>query len=189
MDETSQVLTGQHAMLLYNDDANPDDTMIRYVNDALKEGHLVVYMPIDENYASDRSRVASAITNYEENVNRGNLCTLQTRRFYEDAIAGNLDLFEELKEVLEEMMRERIEVGKDNKMTLHFGCAGDLTQNDKFEDAITIEKFWQKTFSEWIEKGLNITLLCPHSNSKLNHPHHDYKKRMRALHTVMQETP
>jgi MEDS: MEthanogen/methylotroph, DcmR Sensory domain len=180
--------TGQHAMLLYNDNTSPDSSMIKYVNEALKRGHLVAYMPIDSDYESSKSRMAAEITDYEEHVDHGNLFTLNSKPFYETAVAGSTDLFEELKVLLEEMIQERIDSEKGNKVVLHSGCAADLTLNDKFDECIILEKWWQRTHAEWMQKGLDVTLFCPHSNSKLNQKEFsNYRKGIASLHTITQE--
>jgi hypothetical protein len=182
--DSVELLSRQHAMLLYANDAIADTAMIKYVNEALKKGHLVVYIPI----SFEASKMASEIENYEENVKRGNLFTLKTTPFYESAIRGSMDVFEELKIILEEVIQERNQSRKDDKIILHFGCAADLTQNDKFEESMMVEKWWQSTHSEWMDKGLNITLLCPHSNTKLKENQMaNYKEKMASLHTITKE--
>ena len=84
----------------------------KYVNEALKKGCLTVYLPINgdnNNNASHTSEMASLESiAYEENVNRGNLLTFDTRTFYDLALAGNLEPFEELKVLIEEAIEERI---------------------------------------------------------------------------------
>jgi hypothetical protein len=44
---------------------------------------------------------------YEENMNWGNLLTFDTRTFYNFALAGNLEPFEELKVLIEEAIEEK----------------------------------------------------------------------------------
>jgi hypothetical protein len=58
--------------------------------------------------AAHISEIESGIINYEENVNRGNLLTFDTKAFYNSALAGNVQSFEELKILLEEAIEERI---------------------------------------------------------------------------------
>ena len=89
----------QHAMLLCSGDEY--NAVTKYVNEALKKGCLTVYLPTNgdnNNNASHTPEMASSESiGYEENVNCGNLLTFDTRTFYNFALAGNLEPFEELK--------------------------------------------------------------------------------------------
>src|SRR5918995_110743 len=97
----------QHAMLLYSNDE--DKATAKYVNEALRRGCLTVYVLVDtDDNASHMSKMASGIVNYEDDVNRGNLLTLDIRSFYNFALAGNMEPFEDLKIMLEEAIKERI---------------------------------------------------------------------------------
>ena len=100
----------QHAMLL-NPSNDEHDAATKYVNEALNRGYLTVCLPIngDDNNKLQTSKIAiSESINYEENVNRGNLLTLDTRTFYNLALAGDLQPFEDLKVLIEEAIEERI---------------------------------------------------------------------------------
>jgi hypothetical protein len=67
----------QHAMLLYL--ADDSKASIKYVNEALSRGQLTVCVPINTyNNSSHTSKIADII-NYKDNVNRGNLLTLDIR--------------------------------------------------------------------------------------------------------------
>jgi hypothetical protein len=75
----------------------------------LRRGQLTVYVPVNtDNKASHMYKMASQIVNYEDDVNRGNLLTLDTRSFYNFALAGDLQPLEELKIMIEEAIEERI---------------------------------------------------------------------------------
>lgn len=140
----------QHAMLLYSSDE--DNTAIKYVDEALKKGCLTVYLPINgdnNNNASHTSEMASSERiAYEENVNRGNLLTLDIRTFYNYALAGDLQPFEELKVLIEEAIEERIgsKTMDDEELIVVVvtGVAAELNRNEKFDDCIKVEKWWQK---------------------------------------------
>jgi hypothetical protein len=81
----------------------------KYANEGLSIGHLTVYVPMNtDKNASHMSKMESEIVNYEDDVNRGNLLTLDTRSFYNFALAGNMQPFEELKMVLEDAIKERM---------------------------------------------------------------------------------
>jgi uncharacterized protein YicC (UPF0701 family) len=98
-------------MLLYR--GGKEDAVTKYVNEALSRGYLTVYLPINgannNNNTSHLSKIAlSESIDYEENVNRGNLLTIDMRTFYNFALAGDLQPFEELKVLIEEAIEERI---------------------------------------------------------------------------------
>jgi hypothetical protein len=112
--------------------------------------------------AAHISEIKSEIINYEENVNRGNLLTFDTKAFYKSALAGNMQPFEALKILLEEAIEERIASDKNDEVVLVSGIAGKLATNQKFDESINAEKWWQTTHSEWLQKGLKVTMICSH---------------------------
>jgi hypothetical protein len=44
----------------------------------------------------------------------------------------------------------------------------ELNRNEKFDECINLEKWWQRTHSEWLWKGLKVTVICPHLIPKLD---------------------
>jgi hypothetical protein len=181
----------QHAMLLHSGDE--DNAATKYVNEALKKGYLTVYLPVNGDNNSDGSHASEMTSSeciaYEENVNRGNLLTLDTRTFYDNALAGNLEPFEELKVLIEEAIEERIvSKTKDDEeliVVVVAGVAAELNRNEKFDDCIKVEKWWQKTHSEWLQKGLKVTIICPHSSPILNKNQFiHYKQTISSLHDI-----
>jgi hypothetical protein len=174
----------QHAMLLYSNDEAPT----KYVNEVLSRGHLTVYVPIntdnDASHISNISKMTSGIVNYEDNVNHGNLLTLDTRSFYNFALAGNIQPFEELKILLEEAIRERIASNKNDEVTFVSGIGGTLAINQKFDECINVEKWWQKTHSEWLQNGLKVTMTCLHPGAIFDNSQQfmHYKQAMSSLH-------
>ena len=172
-----------HAMLLYSaDDGKKAPT--KYVNEALRRGQLTVYVPVNtDNNTSHISEIESEIINYEDNVNRGNLLTLDIRSFYNFVLDGNVQPFEELKMLLEEAIKERIASDKNDQVTFVSGIAGTLAANQKFDECINSEKWWQKTHSEWLQEGLKVTMICSHPSTifdKSQFMH--YKQAMSSLH-------
>ena len=176
----------QHAMLLHS--ADDDKAATQYVNEALRRGQLTVYVPVNtDNNTSHISEIASEIINYEDNVNRGNLLTFDTRSFYNSALAGDMEPFEELKIMLEEAITERrIASDKNDEVTFVSGIAGSLATNQRFDESIAAEQWWQKTHSEWLQKGLKITMICSHpctifDKNQFMH----YKQAMSSLHQIL----
>jgi hypothetical protein len=177
----------QHALVLHTDDNNKATT--KYVNEALRRGQLTVYIPVNtdnNNNTSNSSEIESEIMNYEDNVNRGNLLTLDIRSFYNSALAGNTQPFEELKMLLEEAIKERIAYNKNDEVTFVSGIGGTLATNQKFDECINAEKWWQNTHSEWLQKGLKVTMICSHPSAifeKSQFMH--YKQGMSSLHQIV----
>ena len=174
----------QHTMLLYSNDE--DKAFTKYVNDGLSRGHLTVYVPINtDNNASHISKIASEIVNYEDDVNRGNLLTLDIRSFYNFALAGDLQPLEELKIMLEDAIKERIVYEKNDEVIVVVGIAAGLARNQKFDESVNVEKWWQKTHSEWLRKGLKVTIICPHSSAMLDKSQFvHYKQAISSLHDI-----
>lgn len=176
----------QHAMVLHS--ADDDKAATQYVNEALRRGQLTVYVPVNtDNNTSHISEIASEIINYEDNVNRGNLLTFDMRSFYNSALAGDMEPFEELKIMLEEAITERrIASDKNDEVTFVSGIAGTLATNQRFDESIATEQWWQKTHSEWLQKGLKITMICSHpctifDKNQFMH----YKQAMSSLHQIV----
>jgi hypothetical protein len=192
----------QHAMLLSPSDDYKDDAATKYVNEALSKGYLTIYLPINgEDKNNDASHHLSKIAlpesiNYEENVNRGNLLTFDTRTFYNFALAGDLQPFEELKVLIEEAIQESIASSKrrsnDEEKAIVLvvaGVAAELIRNKKFDESLKVEEWWQKTHSEWLQKGLKVTIVCPHSSAMLdNGEFMHYKQAISSLHDIILES-
>ena len=137
-DSDSARLNHQHTMLLYSSDDGK--ASIKYVNEGLDRGSLTVYSPINSDNNNNKShmyKVASEIVNYKDNMNRGNLLTLETRSFYNFALVGNMQPFEELKILLEEAIEERkIASDKSGDVIVVGGIAAELARNQKFDESI-----------------------------------------------------
>lgn len=189
-------------MLLYHTSDNGDDdysydenAVAKYVNEALSRGYLTVYIPM----TTALSKSIQYDDGDEKNINRGNLLTFDTRTFYNYALAGNMQPFEELKVLVEEAIEEqkriiasKIRDSDDEEeeeeviVVLVVGVAAELVRNGKFDESFKLEEWWQKTHSEWLQNGLKVNVLCPHSNSILDKSeimHH--KQALSSLHDVV----
>jgi hypothetical protein len=124
-------------------------------------------------------------------MNRGNLLTLDTRTFYNFALAGDLQPFEELKVLIEEAIEEKKTGSERNDeeepiVVVVAGVAAELNRNEKFDECINVEKWWQKTHSEWLQKGLKVTVICPHLIPKLDKTEFmHYKQAISSLHDIV----
>jgi hypothetical protein len=187
MSESTTLPLHQHAILLYSNESDDDDkTAAKYVNEGLRREYMTIYLPINTHNISHVSKIISEITDYEENVNRGNLLTLEVKSFYNSALAGNLQPFDELKIIVEEAIKERIaSKSNDDEIILVMGVVGRLAENQKIDECLNLEKWWQKTHSEWMEKGLKVTILCPHPSPVLDKSQFmDYKQTISSLHDI-----
>ena len=133
-------------MLLHRSDK--EDAATKYVNEALGRGYLTIYLPINgdnnnnNNNTSHTSKIAlSESIDYEENVNRGNLLTFDTRIFYNYVLTGNLQPFEELKVLIEEAIEEKRIASKRNELkeevivVVIAGVAAELNRNESLTNA------------------------------------------------------
>ena len=196
----------QHTMLLCPVD-DEEGAIARYVNEALGRGQLTVYLPVNgdnnnnnnnnNNEASHSIQDAlSESIDYKENMNRGNLLTFDTGTFYNFALAGNLQPFEELKVLIEEAIEEKRilskkkEVNEEVIAVVVAGVAAELNRNEKFDECIKVEEWWQKTHSEWLHKGLKVAIICPHLIPKLGKDEFmHYRQAIASLHEIVDTLP
>ncbi|HEU4824811.1 MAG TPA: hypothetical protein VFS97_15420 [Nitrososphaeraceae archaeon] len=190
----------QHTMLLYPV-ADEEYAIARYVNEALERGQLTVYLPLttnnNNNNSSHLSKIAlSESMDYKEKTNRGNLLTFDTGTFYDFALAGNLQPFEELKVLIEEAIEEKLILSKKKvaneeevSVVVVAGVAAELNRKEKFEECIKVEEWWQKTHSEWLHKGLKVSIICPHIRPKLDKDEFThYRQAIASLHEIVLES-
>ncbi len=132
---------------------------------------------------------------FKENVNRDNLLTFETRTFYNFALAGNLEPFEELKVLIEEAIEEKRIISKrkvanEDSIVVVAGVAAELNRKEKFDESIKVEEWWQKTHSEWLYKGLKVAIICPHLIPKLDkYEFMHYKQAIASLHEIVDALP
>lgn len=176
----------QHAMLFYsNDNGDEDKAVAKYVNEGLRRGYLTVYLPVNTYNISQQPKIVSEIVDYKENVNRGNLLTLDIMSFYNFVLAGDMEPFGEFKIMLEEAIKERTASKRNDEIILVMGVVGGLAENQKFDECLNLERWWQKTHSEWLQKGLKVTIICPHPSPILDKDHFmHYKQTISSLHDI-----
>jgi putative ribosome biogenesis GTPase RsgA len=89
------------------------------------------------------SKIAlSENSDFKENMNSGNLLTFDTRTFYNFALSGNLEPFEELKVLIEEAIEEKKNILSKRKVAneevivvVVAEVAAELNRNEKFDEA------------------------------------------------------
>jgi hypothetical protein len=172
----------EHILLLYDNDDERNEFAINYINEGLKKGQLAVYASVDASDTSCISKVLSKITNYKENLDAGNLLVLNLKRFYDRALDGDLEPFKDFKALLEEIVKERISAGKNDEVIVVADCADTLSKNEKFDECIYVERWWQDTHFEWLKNDQKITVVCPHPNLILAQNNH--KKGISNQHSL-----
>jgi hypothetical protein len=70
------------------------------------------------------------------------------------------------------------------------GVAAELNTNEKFEECIKVEEWWQKTHPEWLHKGLKVAIICPHLIPKLDKDEFmHYRQAIASLHEIVDALP
>lgn len=64
-------------------------------------------------------------------------------------------------------MKSRVASGKSGKALLVADAACNLARHMQFDECVTLESWWQDTYNEWMEKNLDITIICAHPSSVL----------------------
>jgi len=185
----------QHAMLLLSH-SEEQEASTQYINEALKSGYLTIYLPIiGPNNNSGASHLSKMVLpgsiEYNEELSPGNLLTLDTQTFYNFALAGDMQPLEELKVLIEEAIEEKKSASKRNdeeelNVVVVAEVAAELNRNEKFEECINVEKWWQRTHSEWLQKGLKVTVICPHLIPQLDKSEFiHYQQAISSLHDIV----
>ena len=176
----------EHVMLLYQNDKERNEIAISYINDGLKRGKLAIYASVEAHNTLHILKLSSRITGYADNVRNGNLFIVTLKIFYERALAGDLEPFRDFKLLVEEILRERIASGRSGEAVVVADCADSLSRDEKFDECIYVERWWQDTYSEWQENKLKITVICPHPSSILDkNTFVRYKQQIARQHSLI----
>lgn len=175
-------------MLLCNNQDEYDSAAIDSINEGLEAGQLCIYASVFNGYKSHLSEISSKITNYLENIEKGNLVIIDFLPFYESAKASNLAPFKQLKKMIGELLHKRISEGKGDKVLIFAEAAGFLSEHCHFDKSVELESWWNDAHFEWLKNKLNITILCPHSATVLNEESNLYaKSRIDKAHSLTLE--
>ena len=155
-------------MLLCNNQNECDSAAVDSINEGLRAGQLCIYASVFNSDKSHLDKISPEILNYQENKDKGNLVMLDFLSFYESAKSSNLAVFEQLKELVEELLHKRIAEGKAGNVLIFAEAAGFLSEHCHFDKSIEVESWWNDAHFEWLENKLNITVLCPHPSTVLN---------------------
>ena len=105
-------------MLLCNNQEEYNIAAIDCINEGLESGQLCIYASVFNSDKSHLSKISSKITNYLENIEKGNLLIIDFLPFYESAKASNLRPFKQLKKQIEDLLHKRISDGKGSKVLI-----------------------------------------------------------------------
>jgi CheY-like chemotaxis protein len=178
-------------MLLCDNQDECDSAAIDSLNEGLRAGHLCVYASVFNGNKSHLSKISSKITNYQANIEKGNLVIIDFLHFYESAKASNLAPFKQLKVRIEQLLRKRISEGEGDKILIFAEAAGFLSEQCHFNESIDLESWWNDAYFDWLKnKQLNITIICPHPATVLNKESNLYaKSQIGNVHSLMVELP
>ena len=164
---STNLLSNEHIMLLYKDRNNRNNFIIDIINEGLKNGCLCIYASVDIDNSKSISLIdslSSRIINYEENIQNENLKFINSKPYYESALKGDLTVFEKWKSELEYALYKRLSEGKKDKILIVGDVACTLYETRNFKECIDLEKWWQDVHSDWIKNNKDITVVCPHPN-------------------------
>lgn len=97
-----------------------------------------------------------------------------------------------LEEAIEEkknILSKRKVANEEVIVVVVAGVAAELNRNEKFDECIKLEEWWQKTHSEWLHKGLKVSVICPHLIPKLDKDEFmHYRQAIASLHEIVVES-
>lgn len=176
-------------MLLCDNQDECNSAAIDSLNEGLRAGQLCIYASVFNGNKSHLSRISSKITNYQVNIEKGNLVVIDFLHFYESARASNLAPFKQLKVRIEQLLRKRLSEGKGDTVLIFAEAAGFLSEHCHFNKSIDLESWWNDAYFDWLKnKQLNVTIICPHPATILNKESNLYaKNQIGNVHSLMVE--
>jgi hypothetical protein len=174
-------------MLLCDNQDECYSAAIDSLNEGLRAGQLCIYASVFNGKKSHLSRISSKITNYQVNIEKGNLVIIDFLPLYESAKASNLAPFKQLKVRIEQLLLKRISEGEGDKVLIFAEAAGFLSEHCHFNKSIDLESWWNDAHFDWLKnKQLNITIICPHPATVLNKESNLYaKSQIGNVHSLM----
>lgn len=171
-----------HLLLLYEDENKLDEEAAHIMNEALKHGRLCIYASVHVSDRDHMSRISEKIPDFEKHRQEGDLVVVDFAPFYDGMLQGDLTLFRQLKQDLEEMVHSRGKLGRSASAIMIADCAGLLSKNKHFDRSVTLEDWWHETHLDWQRDGVDIAVICPHPASVLKQAEfsHDLAKLSRA---------
>ncbi len=170
--------TNMHVILLYDEQDDLDKAISAYINEGLKRDQICVHASVSLTNEGYLENFSSQITNYQENLEKGNLIIVDLVPYYINAMVGNLESFNLLKE---EMIcnANKDKNRKDKHIRLTADCATLLLKNKHFEECINLENWWH-------QKPFDGSYVCPYPKSLLDqYPFNAFLSRLIHNHDVI----
>jgi len=167
-----------HVILLYDKQDDLDKAVSTYINEGLKRGQICIHASVSLANESYLENFSSQITNYQENLKKGNLIVIDLVPYYVNAMEGNLESFNKLKEEMISKVNQE-PYRKDKHIRLTADCATLLLKNKHFEECINLENWWH-------EKPFDGSYVCPYPKSLLDrYPFNAFLSRLIHNHDVI----
>jgi CheY-like chemotaxis protein len=183
----TNVSSNEHIMVLYKTDDDRRYGIVKYINEGLKKGIQCIYGFVDvcdSKSSSILSTLSSNVDNYKENIERGELCIVDFKLYYDSALNADFRPFKKLKMTLEETLNHRSSEDKKDEILILSDVACLLSQNKYFDVSEILESWWNETTAEWKQNNKHITVICPHNEVILNNPLlMETKTRISSMHT------
>lgn len=162
--------------LFYDSDQQRDHEVIRFINEGLARGQLCIYGTIHAKDKEYFKTLSSRITDYEENLKKGNLLVMDFVPFYIAAMSHDLTPYKEVQKQLEKTLKEK----NDMKVRYVGDATGYLFKNGHFDECIIVEAWWQNVRLEV------VTTLCLFQKSLMDKfPFERQKNKIINTHDVV----
>lgn len=169
-------MAGQHVALTYENTAQREAAITKYINAGLKKNQLCVYASIYLRNSSHRERMMGLFDNSQENVDRGNLVFIDLAPHYIASLTSDIRPFESDMARL----RDRVSGRQDKHIRFVGDCDSFLFQNRHFDECMAIENWLSDRPLE------ESSCLCPYPLQLLDKfPYDIHKVRMFVSHDVI----
>ena len=129
----TNVSSNEHIMILYKNDDDRKYGIVKYINEGLKNGVQCIYAFVDVCKSNSiLSTLSSNIDNYKENIERGELCIVDFKLYYDSVLHADFRPFKKLKMTLEDALNHRSIEGKKDEILILLDVACLLSQNKHF---------------------------------------------------------
>ena len=124
---TSRQKSAAHVMLLCDDEYARVEAAKKYLNYSLEKDIFVIYASVNLQQSFYQSKLHRMISNCDQNIADGNLMIFELKPFFESAALGDMEPYEDLKLLLEEIIKERIVAGHKGEIVVFGDCADYLS--------------------------------------------------------------
>jgi hypothetical protein len=164
-------------MLLYGSDSARERAIQSLINDGVRSGKRVVY-------ASIRSATPRIPRLDRAKPVQDCFVVFDIERPYRHFMQGDLESFSDLKSKLEVAAKEAADVRRDVIVVLD--CGENFARDGKFSECFEFENWWQDRHFEWLERGVGITVVCPHPRQpSRNKSYVEHLQRISHLHSLI----